>query len=192
MLVLSVYVDGFKLAGPKDNLSEGWKLIREHIQMEDPTPLQLYLGCIHRKFDKYINGVGPVTGIEYDMESFLASCVQHYLRMCAQGSTRQGAGKRNTKKCKGTSDDGQQLDPAKFLSVVPTLFLNESDQRESPQGAPVADDSCATTCPSCRFQFVPGNGSIKEIEEPHPNNSSYVQYHNEGGNDEAGGMRFPQ
>ena len=26
-------------------------------------------------------------------------------------------------------------DPAQFLTVVPTPFLNESDQRDSPQGA---------------------------------------------------------
>ena len=121
------------------------------------------------------------------MESFLASWVQHYLRMCTQGSTRQGAGKGNVNNSKGSTDDRQRLDPAKFLSVVPTPFLNESDQRESPQGAPVSDDSCATTCPWCRFRFVPGHGDVKEIEEPHPNNSSDVQDHNEGGSDEAGG-----
>ena len=44
--------------------------------MEDPTPLQLYLGCIHRKFEGKLDKDGPaVNGVEYDMESFLASCV---------------------------------------------------------------------------------------------------------------------
>eukprot|EP00974_Lingulodinium_polyedra_P030316 2918105-Lingulodinium_polyedra.AAC.1 len=62
------------MAGPTANLSKGWALIRERIQMEDPTPMQLYLGCIHKRFDGKVENVGPVVGIECDMESFLASC----------------------------------------------------------------------------------------------------------------------
>eukprot|EP00974_Lingulodinium_polyedra_P044550 4273958-Lingulodinium_polyedra.AAC.1 len=61
------------MSGPTANLSKGWALIRERIQMGDPTPVQLYLGCIHNIFEGKA-GVGPVVGIEYDMESFLASC----------------------------------------------------------------------------------------------------------------------
>eukprot|EP00974_Lingulodinium_polyedra_P011886 1147128-Lingulodinium_polyedra.AAC.1 len=70
------------MAGPAKNLAKGWALIREHIQMEDPTPMQLYLGCIHKRFEGKVDGIGPVIGIEYDMESFLASCVQRYLKLC--------------------------------------------------------------------------------------------------------------
>ena len=43
-LVLSVYVDDFKLAGPVGNMAEGWKRIRSVIKMDDPTPLGKYLG----------------------------------------------------------------------------------------------------------------------------------------------------
>ena len=74
--MLSVYVDDFKLAGPKKYLNAGWALRRKNIQLEDPTPMQLYLGCIHKRFEGQIDGKGPVVGIEYDMASCLASCVQ--------------------------------------------------------------------------------------------------------------------
>ena len=69
------------------------ELIRKKINMEDPTPMQLYLGCIHRRIEGKVNGAGPVTGIEYGMESFLASCVQRYLRLCRP----DGAGLRVAK-----------------------------------------------------------------------------------------------
>ena len=49
--MLAVYVDDFKLSGPKENLAGGWKLIgygREGgITLEQPS----YLGCEHEGVD---------------------------------------------------------------------------------------------------------------------------------------------
>ena len=37
-MVLSVYVDDFKMAGPKENLAKAWDLIRSHgIKLDEPT-----------------------------------------------------------------------------------------------------------------------------------------------------------
>ena len=38
-LMLIVYVDGFKLAGPAANMIEGWKLIRKGIMTGEPEPI---------------------------------------------------------------------------------------------------------------------------------------------------------
>ena len=46
-LMLVVCVDDFKLAGPKGNLAQGWKLIRKGVRTEGPTPAGKYLGCEH-------------------------------------------------------------------------------------------------------------------------------------------------
>ena len=46
-LLLIVYVDDFKLSGPKCNLEKAWKLIQKGIILETPTGLGLYLGCRH-------------------------------------------------------------------------------------------------------------------------------------------------
>ena len=46
-LLLAVYVDDFKMAGPKDNLAKGWELIGSRIDMDTPSPLGRYLGCEH-------------------------------------------------------------------------------------------------------------------------------------------------
>ena len=40
-----IYVDDFKLAGPKSNLDKGWKLIGSKIKMEAAQPIGRFLGC---------------------------------------------------------------------------------------------------------------------------------------------------
>ena len=47
-LLLVVYVDDFKLAGPKDNIKEGWKTISSVIDMDPPEDIGRYFGCMHR------------------------------------------------------------------------------------------------------------------------------------------------
>ena len=120
--------------------------------MEDPTELQLYLGCIHRKFEGKLDKNGPnVVGIEYDMESFLASCVQRYMQLCVGSSAQSGASdstqlgamptksatKKSLKAKKKASETAScEIDPSRFLTVVTTPFLNDScDQKDSPSGS---------------------------------------------------------
>ena len=53
-LFLVIYVDDFKLAGPKGNLAEGWRLLRtkslvtgeKGLDIEEPAPIGRYLGCL--------------------------------------------------------------------------------------------------------------------------------------------------
>ena len=47
-LLLVVYVDDFKLAGPKDSIKEGWKTISSVIDMDPPEDIGRYFGCMHR------------------------------------------------------------------------------------------------------------------------------------------------
>ena len=48
-LLLVVYVDDFKMAGPTKNMSEGWKRIGEAIEMDPAEPLGRYFGCEHHE-----------------------------------------------------------------------------------------------------------------------------------------------
>ena len=50
-LILVVYVDDFKMAGPISNLAKGWVSLRGEIKMEDPEPFGTYLGCDHQLLD---------------------------------------------------------------------------------------------------------------------------------------------
>ena len=46
-LLLMVYVDDFKMSGPKQNLKKGWDAIRKDLKLEDPKPVGKCLGCMH-------------------------------------------------------------------------------------------------------------------------------------------------
>ena len=77
-LSLVIYVDDFKLAGPKKNLKEGWRLPRTRLEIEPEEEGGLYLGCdtMYGK-DTMADGT-PVKAVTYDMSRFLGSCVDRY------------------------------------------------------------------------------------------------------------------
>ena len=50
-LMLSVYVGDFKLAGQRSALVDGWKLLRQNLELDTPTPLGTYLGCGHKSIN---------------------------------------------------------------------------------------------------------------------------------------------
>jgi hypothetical protein len=72
-LLLTVYVDDFKLSGPKDNLAKGWALIRKGIKTDKPKPSGRYLGCQHNVRE------GPNGGsIEWEVKDFMKQCCVKY------------------------------------------------------------------------------------------------------------------
>ena len=52
-LLLSVYVDDFKLAGKEENIAPMWELLAKEIELEDPTEFHgnTYLGCTQAEFE---------------------------------------------------------------------------------------------------------------------------------------------
>jgi hypothetical protein len=98
---LVVYVDDFKLVAPRKNLQALWKLIGQKLNLEPPTPFGRFLGCETRSYPVILNPsqisgfhkLGAVRGpkcgeqpsaprtatvMEYDMTSFMMSCVALY------------------------------------------------------------------------------------------------------------------
>ena len=66
-LFLVVYIDDFKLAGPKGKLSEGWKISQAGLQIKPPTPLGIFLGCDHRRREVKLPGGAQAVMMECDM-----------------------------------------------------------------------------------------------------------------------------
>ena len=50
--MLVVYVDDFKLAGPKDKLASAWKSLRSAVNIGEPEPFDRYFGCMRREFNQ--------------------------------------------------------------------------------------------------------------------------------------------
>ncbi len=126
-LFLSVYVDDMKLSGPEGNLDRGWDLIRKFIRLEKPTPLQLYLGCMHEEIKVPLPDGTVARGISYNMEQYLRAALDKYFKLVEKMGR-----------------------PVKFKEAwTPDL---PEDQKTSPQGAPVSTGPCVK-CPWCQHAF---------------------------------------
>ena len=149
-IVMIVYVDDFKMAGPKQNLPKAWSALRGEVKkrpdgteyrtglvIEDPKPAGHFLGCTHIKGTKVLSDGSKVTTMTYDMEPFFQSCIDKYLNLARD--------------CGFTAN----------LRIVATPFLAE-DHRDSPQGKP-SHEGAAIYCPACRHAFSPSE-SITDAE----------------------------
>ena len=100
--VLILYVDDFRISGPKSSMQAAWASIRKHIRTGEPEPSGKFLGCDHKLSQKVIPAGGDpwrdytaeecrnhrkvgtlvtLNVIEYDMEEFLRSCVTKYCEL---------------------------------------------------------------------------------------------------------------
>ena len=75
-LLLVIYVDDLKLAGPEENLTKGWEMLRSKLNIEPETDLGLYLGCVLRKGSTKLHDGTPVSTMTYDLEGLLKLSVE--------------------------------------------------------------------------------------------------------------------
>lgn len=69
-LFAMIYVDDFKLAGPKEILKQSWDMVCDAVDIGKSEAAGLFLGCIHEPFKRTLpNGV-TVRGFQYNMEKF--------------------------------------------------------------------------------------------------------------------------
>ncbi len=110
-VILSVYVDDFKMAGKQDNMSKAWQLMdKAGLKLDRPQPFGDYLGCGQaplvltkeqakerlQHIDPIRIGSGgygepdgsadketnhPIRAIRYDMRGFLVQCIEKYLEL---------------------------------------------------------------------------------------------------------------
>ena len=122
-LLLIIYVDDFKLAGPRTNIRQGWSLVSKGLKIEPPTPLGVYLGCGHEVREVKLPN-GTIRVVSYNMEAFLTSCVDRYLELAGSGYK---------------------------LRHAATPFLAD-DPANSPAAAP-QPGSNGVACPWCKHTF---------------------------------------
>ena len=78
-LLLVIYVDDLKLAGPSENLAKGWEMLRTVLRIEPETDLGLYLGCVLSQGETQLHNGKKVKTITYNMEGLLKLSVEKYL-----------------------------------------------------------------------------------------------------------------
>ena len=77
-LLLVIYVDDLKMAGPTEQLPKGWSMLRKELRLEEETQLGLYLGCRISKGEAVLPDKTPVRTVTYDMETYLDMTVKKY------------------------------------------------------------------------------------------------------------------
>ena len=73
-LLLVIYVDDLKLAGPKENLAKGWEMLRSKLKIEPETDLGLYLGCLLSKGSSKLHDGTSVSTMTYMIWRVCCSC----------------------------------------------------------------------------------------------------------------------
>jgi hypothetical protein len=90
-LLLIIYVDDFKLAGPEENMDKGWALLRTKLIIGPEGPLGMYLGCNQKREQMTLHGGILANCVIYDMESFLEQCVNKYLEVAPKNTKMKEA-----------------------------------------------------------------------------------------------------
>ena len=142
-LLLVIYVDDLKLAGPSENLAKGWEMLRTVLRIEPETDLGLYLGCILSQGETQLHNGKKVKTITYNMEGLLKLSVEKYLDIIG----------KDTK-----------------LKKVSTPSLPE-ETKSSPYRAP-SDGKRRVECPWCAHTFDPEMSVLSETGNSHPGQDS--------------------
>ena len=132
-LLLVIYVDDLKLAGPSENLAKGWEMLRTVLRIEPETDLGLYLGCILSQGEAQLHNGKKVKTITYNMEGLLKLSVEKYLDIIG----------KDTK-----------------LKKVSAPSLPE-ETKSSPYRAPT-DGKRRVECPWCAHSFDPEEPALFE------------------------------
>jgi hypothetical protein len=121
-LLLSIYVDDFKLPGPTGNLAKGWALLRIELQIGPESDTGMYLGCNVIKHEILLPDKMTARAVTYDMEFFLEQCMARYVQV-AGGDVH--------------------------FKEVKTPFLPDDPHNNSPLRNPT--DKSGEVCPWCQY-----------------------------------------
>ena len=75
-MLLAIYVDYLKLAGPSENLAKGWEVLHTVLRIEPKTDLGLYLRCVLTQSEAHVHNGKKVKTITYNMEGLLKLSVE--------------------------------------------------------------------------------------------------------------------
>jgi hypothetical protein len=160
-LMLTVYVDDFKLAGPKENLTRGWELVTGGLDVDEPEEINLYLGCKHERGTKIING-RTVVSMTYNMEDYFTAIFDDYEKLASQ-----------------------VMGKSVKLKEVATPFL-EDDHRYSPARVACEVDPSTPTCPWCHIPVTTTAKDVQNINSKTYMRTDLVDYKKKAGSQTSG------
>lgn len=88
-LLLVIYVDDLKLAGPSGNITKGWNLLRTKLKIEPETDSGLYLGCLLSKGSSKLHDGTEISTLTYNMEGLLKLSIEKYQEIVGNVKLKQ-------------------------------------------------------------------------------------------------------
>jgi len=86
-LVLTVYVDDFMLSGPKDAHAAFWKELAKHVEIEDITGLERFLGRHHE-----LHSIAPGSAeVSFVMSDYAKQAVDMYVKAAPHAKLKQAS-----------------------------------------------------------------------------------------------------
>ena len=80
-VLLIVYVDDFKMAGPESAVTKAWNMLRtgeDSLDMEDPVTIESYLGCAHELTEHVTKDGVKVKAVKDNMEGQFVQGLKRY------------------------------------------------------------------------------------------------------------------
>jgi hypothetical protein len=169
-LLLTVYVDDFKMAGPKSNVKEGWKLPQGigKIELDKPTPFGKYLGCNHEvktaKLKDILAELGTIpaciqrhldAGVKVDMERVVTCMVwdnKQFMEQCL--TTYEALAKKTGQKVSFKKVDTPFLDEAALLKHEADHFAPDSKAKSSNSSVTSPSRSSSSAYSACLASSV--------------------------------------
>ena len=84
--MLTVYVDDLLLAGPKGNHKKFWETLSKHVDIEEVTSLERFLGRLHKTTRTGTGGT-----ISYDMSDYASQSVEMYKKLTGVEKLREAS-----------------------------------------------------------------------------------------------------
>lgn len=136
-LLLVEYVDDLKMAGPRENLDNGWKSISEVIDIDAPEPFGRYFGCERRveegiKLDKSEHPFNHI----FSTVTTAAVAYQHRTNDFWEHDQRNRTWTRYhiyPRKCRMIPRDCNDVVPTHTFDPIRTTFIDGQD-------GPIVDD----------------------------------------------------
>jgi len=82
-IFLVLYVDDFLMSGPENLLKNMWEEIAKCLDIDEPAPMSLYLGCLHDESTLNIDG-RKIRTMTFNQESFFTDKIERYKELCKE------------------------------------------------------------------------------------------------------------
>ena len=119
-LLLTVYVDDLMLSGPEGEHAGFWSELEKHVDIEDVTGLDRFLGRHHELVE-----VSSVRGVRYDMSAYAEQSVELYCKLSGVTSLRKASTPFCAEGSLTLSDDEEhgELSPHACAILMKLLWL---------------------------------------------------------------------